>query len=199
MRFHRDRSGPILAGTVVLAGILALGGHEALADQAAAAEYPLTLTAEAVARSGRTTLTSTITIQVDAPSTSFNRTRVTDGLKYGGYAGALKALRGAPSVGSIDADSGKVTIRYAVDEKTEKGRRLVLVADRPLFFFAMGPESKSRAGYELTVVELLLDEAGVGTGTIAGAARVKPSPETGVVLDDYASVLVQLKVGPPHP
>jgi hypothetical protein len=186
-------------GILVLAGILALGGHTARADQTAAEGYPLTLTAEAVARSGRTTVTSTMTIQVDAPSTTFNRTRVTDGLKYGGYPGALKALRAAPSLGSIDADSGKVTIRYAAEEKTEKGRRLVLVADRPLFFFAMGVEPKSRAGYELTLVELLLDASGAGTGTMAGAARVKPSPETGVILDDYASALVQLKVRPARP
>jgi hypothetical protein len=187
-------------GILVFAGSLTVGGHAVTADQTpATAGYPLTLNAEAVAKSGRTTLTSTMTIAVAAPSSDANRTRVTDGLKYGGYPGALKALRSSPAVGSIDADSGKVTIRYAVDQKTDKGRRLVLIADRPLFFIANTAESKSRAGYELTVIELLLDESGVGTGTLAGAARVKPSPETGVVLDDYASGIVQLKVSPVRP
>src|SRR5262249_7473140 len=70
------------------------------------------------------------------------------------------------------------------------GRRLVVVADRPLFFLTADP-SRNRAGYELTAVELHIDNSGGVTGRMSGAARVKPSPE-GVVLSDFAEAPVQL-------
>jgi hypothetical protein len=83
-----------------------------------------------------------------------------------------------------------VDIRYAHEQKESAGRRLVLIADRPLFFLG-GDPAKSKAGYELTVVELRFDAQGGVTGTMAGAARVKPSPN-GPVLNDYAEAPVRL-------
>ena len=56
--------------------------------------------------------------------------------------------------------------------------------------------TKARAGYELTVVDLRLDDKGAGTGTMAGAARVKPAPGGAVILDDYAEAPVELTVRP---
>ena len=72
----------------------------------------------------------------------------------------------------------------------------MLVADRPLFF--LGNPSKARAGYELTIVELRFDATGGVTGTMTGAARVKPSPD-GLVVDEWAEAPVNLtgRDGPP--
>ena len=120
------------------------------------------------------------------------RTRVTDALKFGGYPKFLPALRLLPVIGTIEVGERKVEVKYVREEKREKGIRLVLVADRPLFF--LSDPSKARAGYELTVVDLSLDAQGAGTGTMAGAARVKPTPEGGVVLDDFAETPVELAV-----
>ena len=75
---------------------------------------------------------------------------------------------------------------------------LTLVADQPLFFFGADP-AKVRAGYALTIVDLRLDEKGGGTGTMAGAARVKPAPDGTVILDDFAETPVELTVRPSLP
>ena len=73
-----------------------------------------------------------------------------------------------------------VELQYAREQPDEGGRRLVLVANKPLFFINTD-EKKSRTGYSLTVVDLKFDGKGGVSGTMAGAARVKPTPDSGVV------------------
>ena len=46
----------------------------------------------------------------------------------------------------------------------------------------------------LTMVELMLDAKGAGTGTMTGAARVKPTPDGGLVVDVFEVAPVQLTV-----
>jgi hypothetical protein len=159
----------------------------------AAAGFPLTLKARARVSSGDTTITSVVTIQLDQLMTTVQRTRVLDGLKYGGYPGFVKALRSAPTLGTISLPHARVDVRYAWETEVDDRRRLILVADKPLFFLPTDA-SKSRAGYELTIVDLLLDDGDGGSGSMAGAARVKPAPGVGVVLDDFATTRVELTV-----
>jgi hypothetical protein len=155
-----------------------------------AADYPLVLTLDAKATKGATAVTSRVTIKVDRLMDDFGRKRVTDALTHGGYPNFLPALRSMSSVGTIAVEARSVDIRYAHEQPDGAGQRLVLIADRPLFFIAGAPETK-RAGYELTVVELRFDAQGEITGTMAGAARVKASA-AGPVLDDFATVPVRL-------
>jgi hypothetical protein len=156
-----------------------------------ASDYPLVLTLDAVAKTtAGTGITSAVTIEVARLMEETLRKRVTDALTYGGYPKFVPALRALPSIGTIGAGKRVVTIRYAREEQGPEGRRLVLVADRPLFFLAADPQ-RSRAGYELTIVELQFDSEGRVTGTIAGAARVKTSPD-GPVLDDFGEAPVRL-------
>ena len=164
------------------------------AAQAAAqtVEYPLTLAASAQVTKGATTIATTFTIHLDRLIHETFRTRVTDALKFGGYPKFLPALRALPSIGTIEVGARKVELKYAREDKREKGIRLVLVADQPLFF--LPDPAKAKAGYELTVVDLNLDAKGSGTGTMAGAARVKPAPDGAVVLDDFAETPVELTV-----
>ncbi len=157
----------------------------------AAVHYPLVLTLDARIEAGVTTITSKVTIRVDGPMDDRARARVTDGLKYGGYPAFVSALQPQPVLGSVETQSAKVEIRYAREEQAGAGSRLILVADRPLFFLSDDP-SKNRTGYQLTIVDLRFDESGGVTGQMAGAARVKPGPDGAVVLDDYAETLVQL-------
>jgi hypothetical protein len=161
----------------------------------AAAGYPTTLTAHATLKSGVTTITSVLTIKVNSLMPPLLRTRAVDGLKYNGYPGFVNALRPLPVIGQISSQNGSVDIRYAWETKVDGRRQLILVADKPLFFLANDP-AKPRAGYELTVVDLSLDDRDMGTGSMAGAARVKPAPDGGVILDDYATSLVQLTIEP---
>jgi hypothetical protein len=174
-------------GPALLVGTLAVGagvpGH--------AAQYPVVLAVDAQAKAGATAIASKLTIRVDRPMEESRRVRVTDALKFGGYANGLNTLRALPPVGMIELEKRQVEIRYTRElGDAKKGRRLLLIADRPLFFLSGDPK-KPRAGYELTVVDLLIDEQGGVSGKMNGAARVKPSAD-GVVLDDFADVEVQL-------
>lgn len=158
-----------------------------------AADYPLSLVALASLKSGATSVTSNVVIRVDRLMEESRRTRVTDALKYNGYLGFVPALRTLPTIGSIELARRKVDIKYAVESKADKGTRLVLLADRPLFFLNADAE-KAKAGYELTIVELHIAGDGNATGSMTGAAKVKLAPDGTVMLDDYADALVQLTV-----
>src|SRR5262249_29159455 len=127
-----------------------------IATPRAADDYPLTLTLDASANTATAAVTSKVTIRVDRLMEENRRKRVTDALTYSGYSNFLNALRPLPSVGAIELQGRSVDIRYAREQKEAAGRRLVLIADRPLFFLG-GDPAKSRAGYELTVVELRFD------------------------------------------
>ena len=62
-----------------------------------------------------------------------------------------------------------------------------------MFFVGGGStDAKPRAGYEVAVIQLIVDDIGLGSGTMAGAARVKPGGETGVVIDQYADQPIKL-------
>jgi hypothetical protein len=158
-----------------------------------AGEYPLTMRLDARAKTATTTVTSSVTVHVDRLMEENRRKRVADTLQYSGYANFLNALRALPAIGTIALEGRMVEIRYAVESQTETGRRLVLVADRPLLFLG-GDRAKPRAGYELTIIELRFEGRGGPTGTMAGAARVKPTGGGGVGIDDYADVVVELSL-----
>jgi hypothetical protein len=171
-------------------GVCAAGAVLCLLGSAhAAGEYPLVLTVDAKVSAGNTTVTSVVTIRVDRLMLENRRQTVTDALKYGGYGNFVTTLRTLPVIGTIQVEQRSVEIRYAHEQGPDSGRRLVLVADRPLVF--LGETEKSRAGYELTLVELLFDAKGGVTGTLSGAARVKPSAD-GPVVDDFAQTPVTL-------
>lgn len=158
-----------------------------------AESYPLSAVADVTIKRGATTVTSVVTIKVDRLIDDLPRTRVMDALRFGGYGPSLNELRRLPAIGTISIPSRSVDIRWAAETKTDAGTRLVLVADRPLFFLN-GPEDKPRAGYELTVVELMFDKAGNATGTMSGASKVKPAGDGNVTMTDFADSPVQLSV-----
>ena len=171
----------------VFCGSLALA---ALAQQPAAVTTPETFTATARVPSG---VTAPIQVHIQRYSPDFDRTAVETALKSGGYPAFLPALRKAPEVGAVELVGQTFTIRWARSVKTEKGRTIVVVTDKPVFFVGGGrPDAKPRAGYEVAVLELVVDDNGRGTGTMAAAARVKPGGPTGVQIDDYADEPVTL-------
>ena len=161
----------------------------------AAGGYPKTLVAQALVKSGETSITSTVTIKIDRLMEPSRRTRVLDGLKFNGYQGFMNALRPLPTIGTIATQNREVKVQYAWETTVGDRTRLVIAASKPLIFLT-ADETKPRAGYELTVVDLMLDAGGAGTGTMSGAARVKPAPD-GIVLDDFAAAPVQLTIAAP--
>ena len=190
VRFARNRLR--LSALAFLTTIVVCGGA------GLAMEYPLTLTLDARAKNETATVTSKLSIRIERLLADAPYKRVSDALRYGGYPNFLNTLRPLPVIGTITLGARKVDLRYARESQEQGKTRLVLVADRPLFFLGNEP-AKPRAGYELTIVELFFDDKGAGTGRMAGAARVKPNPEGGVVLDDFADVEVQLSTSANRP
>lgn len=164
----------------------------------AAGVYPVTLVADAKAVDGVTTVTSKITITIDRLIETSRRDRLINGLKQNGYQGFMNVLWTLPAIGSIATQNAKVDVQYAWETETKNGRHLIIGANKPLFFLSSvtGGSGKPRAGYDLTYVELLFDGHGGAKGTLSGAARIKPSPEEGIILQDYAVDPVQLTVTP---
>ena len=140
-------------------------------------------------------ISATVQVRIKRYTPEFDRKMLEDALEHGGYASFVNALRKVPDVGTVAAGDGQFTIRLARERKTDKGRTIVVVTDKPVFFVGGArPNAKARAGYETALVQLLVDDAGVGSGMMAAAARVKPGGEAGVRIDNYAEEPLALKV-----
>ena len=154
---------------------------------------PETFSANAQAKAGAGAIAATIQIHVERYTPDFDRTAVETALKQGGYSGFVHALRKAPEVGYVAAGDKKFPIRWAREQKTAKGRTIVVITDTPIYFVGGGgADAKPRAGYEVAVIQLVVDDIGLGSGSMAAAARVKPGGETGVQIDDYADKPITL-------
>jgi len=186
--FFGTRLRSAMAVAAITAAALSVAGHAL-----AAGGYPRTIVASANVVNGDTTVTSKVTIKINRLVEPSRRDRVIAGLKSNGYQGFMDALRPLPVIGSIATQSNEVMVRYAWESEAEGQKRLIVVSDKPLFFLA-GDAAKTKAGFELTFVELLFDAKGGATGTMAGAARVKPAPNDGIVLQDFSTEPVQLIV-----
>ena len=135
-----------------------------------------------------------LTIRVEKYTPEKEREAVLKALQTGGSAAFLEALHKSPVAGQLDTGKQTFPIRWARDTRDEKGGRVItLVTDKPVYFVGAGvPGAKPRAGYDVAVIQLKMDPAGVGQGTMAAAARVKPGEPEGVQVDDYGSEPVKL-------
>ena len=154
---------------------------------------PEAFRAQLQSRTATGALAATIRLQVDRYTPEADRKAMTEAIAHGGYAAFLEALRKAPAVGYVQIEDVKVPLRWARELKTPQGRDISLVTDAPVYFVGGGAANpKSREGFELAVVRLMVDEIGLGSGTIAAAARVKPDGAGGVVIEDYAAETIKL-------
>ena len=146
------------------------------------------------ARTATAASAATVKIQVQRYLSDAEREAMTTALKHGGYPGFLETLRKAPEVGRVEIGPEKFVVRWAREQPTPKGgRSITVVTDKPIYFIGGGKvDAKPRAGFELSVVQLSVDDLGLGTGTMAAAARVKPDGQGGVVLEDYAEQPIKL-------
>ena len=181
----------------ILMTVLLLGAPAWIAAQAVppATGAPEVFTATANAKNASGAMSGTLDVRVNRYTPDFDRKTVEEALRLGGYPRFLTALRNAPEVGQLVLGGGQpYAIRYA-REKVEAGNRTILVVtDRPVFFVTGGrpADAKPRAGYEVGLVQIQLDEKGQARGTMAAAARVRPDGDGGVLLDDYAEQPITL-------
>ena len=156
---------------------------------------PETFSAGLQVKTASGAISATIQVRIKRYTPEFDRKMLEDALEHGGYASFVNALRKVPDVGTVAAGDGQFTIRLARERRTDKGRTIVVVTDKPVFFVGGArPDAKPRAGYETALIQLEVDDAGNGTGIMAAAARVKPGGEAGVRIDNYAEEPLALKV-----
>jgi hypothetical protein len=176
--------------------VLALGlpSAETLsAQKSGALTAPESFTSQVQTRTSVGGAGANMRIQIDRYNSEFERKTMTDAMTHGGYPGFVLALRKGSEIGHLQLGDQKFPLRWAREQPAGKGRAITLVADKPVYFVGGGrADAKPREGYELAVVQLTLDEFGMGKGTMAAAARVKPDGKGGVVLEDYAEEPIQL-------
>ena len=181
------------ARTLALPALLALAIMSASASQQVGA--PETFVAN-INVTGATGGAGAATIEIDVRryTPDAEREAVVGALKQGGYPAFLTALRKAPEVGTVSFADRKWAIRWAREQPgTKFTRTIVVVTDQPIFFVGGGRvDAKPREGYEVAVIQIEIDNVGMGRGTMTAAARVKPGGETGVQIDDYADKPIRL-------
>jgi hypothetical protein len=133
-------------------------------------------------------------IHIDRYTSDRDRATLVDALKRDGYQGFLPALRQAPVVGHIQIKDQKWDVRWAHQHTVDLRQTVTVATDQPIYFVGGGrPDAKPRAGYDMAVVRLDVDSIGMGKGSFAAAARVKPSSDgQGVQVDDYAGEPVEI-------
>lgn len=179
----------------VLIAVLLFGVPIRVAAQAAPANAPEIFNATAQAKNNTSAVSGALEVRLNRYTPDFDRNTVEAALKTGGYPKFLLALRNAPQVGQLVLGGGEAfAIRYAREKVEGGGRTIIVVTDKPVFFIGGGRNAgtKPRAGYEVAVLQIQLDEKGQGRGTMAAAARVRPDGDGGVLLDDYAEEPITL-------
>jgi hypothetical protein len=119
-----------------------------------------------------------VTIRVAHYSAKKDLDKLEGALKSGGSAAFVQALKGSPIAGQFEVGTRTVSIRYAKEVTSDKGRTITLVLDTPVYFIGGGvPGAKPREGFDVAIVQLEMDPAGVGEGKMAVAAKVKPGAD----------------------
>jgi hypothetical protein len=154
---------------------------------------PESFSCQLQARTGLAGAATTMRVQLDRYTADHDRKTVTDAMTHGGYPGFLQALRKTPVVGQLEFGDQKFAVRWARQQPAGKGRSIIIVTDTPVYFIGGGRvDAKPREGFEVAVVQFTVDDVGMGSGTMAAAARVKPDGAGGVVLEDYAEEPIKL-------
>lgn len=135
-----------------------------------------------------------VDVQIDKYTPDAERDALVSTFKSGGLPALVTALRKAPAMGSIKMGTDTVVVRFAREQRSSETRRTItIVGDHPMLFVGGGAvNAKPREGYDLTVVQIDIDDAGVGQGKMAAAAKIKPGGSNGLELDDYAEQPINL-------
>lgn len=137
---------------------------------------------------------ATIQIEIRRYTPPADLAAVEEALKTGGYPAFVTALRKAPEVGAVSFGNDKWAIRWARERPSGTyTRTIVVVTDQPIFFVGGGRvDAKPREGYQVAVIQMEVDNVGLGRGSMTAAARVKPDGQGGVKIDDYAEKPIKL-------
>src|SRR4051812_29988504 len=112
-----------------------------------------------------------VDIKIDRYTPDGEREKMTTALRTGGYPALLTAVRKAPAVGTGTIGQDSFVVRWAREQRAGATKRTIsLVTEKPIYFVGGGKaDAKPRGGYELAVLQIDMDDAGVGNGTMAAA------------------------------
>lgn len=183
MTFRQLTMRAFAAGMVVTAAAASLNGQGRETFAATAT----------VKGAGGASATAPVTVTVDHKMSKSEADKFAEAFRAGGAAGLRKALEGVKPTGSVTLGKGAaVPARLTIERPMEKGRLITIVTDKPLLFLGASlPDAKAKAGHDFGVLDLEVDAAGNGTGTLAPAAKITVKGGAFVV-EDYGSELVRL-------
>jgi hypothetical protein len=179
---------PIVSTGLGLALIMA--GLSADGTRSEAETFTATATIET---GGGMTATAPVTIVIERKVASPEADGLVAAFAKGGTPALRQTLVALPPAGSIRLGSGApTTTRLNLERTTDKGRLLTIVSDKPILFLGAGvPGAAPKEGYDFAVVDIEVDAAGNGSGTLCPAAKVAVK-EGAVVVADYATALIRL-------
>jgi hypothetical protein len=131
------------------------------------------------------------TITIERETSDADVARLADLLRAEGQEAVLEDLEDV-EVGSIRA-AGTLphTLNFARSRNTEGGRRITLASARPMTFFEIGNQTRSSL-YEFGIIQLEVDEAGSGEGTMIVAAQVGFNDENVLVVEGFGQQPIRL-------
>jgi hypothetical protein len=130
---------------------------------------------------------TSVKVHIDRFTADRDRTMLVNALKTNGYQAFLPAFKKVPVIGYIAIKDQKWDLKWAHSAVKDLGQVITVATDKPVYFAGGGAaDAKPRAGYDMAVIRLDVDTIGMGKGTFATAAKVKPNADaTGVEVDDY--------------
>ena len=120
--------------SLLVIGIAVLSAATGVAQTSGSGAAPESFSANVQIKTASGPISATIQIRISRFTPDFDRKLLDDALRQGGYASFVTALRRAPEVGTVAAGDSQFTIRLASERKTDKGRTIVIVTDKPVFF-----------------------------------------------------------------
>lgn len=137
---------------------------------------------------------ASMTVQIDKYTPDDQHQAIVNALKAGDNKAFLDVLRKAPVVGALKMNNRSVAIRWARQQlQAGNNRRIAVMTESPVFFFGAGAaDAKPTEGYDVGVLEFTIDTVGLGKGTMAAAAKVKPGGPTGIEIEDYSGKRIEL-------
>jgi hypothetical protein len=180
-------------GVGMLCGVVLVAATSAARGQGATEVFNTTAS---VKTASGATATAPVTMTVLRKMSKDEADKLVGAFRTGGAAGLQKALVGVAPTGSVQVGNGQPTpSRITIERPVGGGRLLTIITDRPVMFLGAGlPGAPAKQGYDFAVVDLQIDAAGAGSGTMAPAATIKIDEQGAFVVQDYSAELVRLTV-----
>ena len=171
----------LIASTVVL-----------LAGAHLPAQTTITFTALASVKAPGKSGTMPVTIKIDRFISDAERDKLAVVVKGNKSDETLKALAAMPDIGTIQlGETAAVPLKYAYARSTGAGRLVTVVTAKPLLFLP-GDSGKPKAGFDLGLALLVLNESGAGDGELTPAAKVRVDEKGAIVTEGHSAEVVRL-------